>query len=212
MAVSIFIPGREAAWAGGVMHIAGDNVIEIVYRFDEPETGRNGDYDTIGIPGLIQIVIPGEPRLPVKPVRILLPFNREPVRIEVAAAAKTRVPGAFRIEPAQEPVPLSAAGPLQKTPPSPRVYQQAAPYPGRIDDPFDRQHKRAFLFLQSMLYPVEYHPLSGEVYYFPEIRVRVELVPADPPWRVRGVAGGEKPEVQSMVDNPRTVDTYPDPS
>jgi hypothetical protein len=50
------------------------------------------------------------------------------------------------------------------------------------------------------------------VYYVPEIRVRVELVPADPPWRVRAVAGGEKSEVQSMADNPRTVDTYPDPS
>jgi hypothetical protein len=194
------------------MQIGSNDVIEIVYRFEAPEAGRSGDYDTIDIPGLTRIEIPGEPRLPVRPVRILLPFNREPARIEVGAAAKIRLPGTFRIEPAQEPVPLSAGGPVGKTAPSPRIYQQAAPYPGRIDDPFDRQHKRAFQFLQSVLYPIEYHPLPGEVYYFPEIRVRVELSPADPPWRVRGAAAGDKSEVQSMVDNPRTVDTYPDPS
>jgi hypothetical protein len=204
LSASIFLSAGGTASAAAEVLAATDTLIEIAYRFETPAAGRIGDYDTIDIPGQVKTEIPGEPRLPVCPVRILLPFNREPVRFEVAAAAKVRLAGNYRVEPAREPVPLGAAGSIEKA----EVYHRPGPYPGRTHDPFERQHKRAFQFLQTLLYPAEYHPLSGEVSWFPEIRVRIELKPAAPPWRPRAISAEDRSEVKSMVDNPQTVETY----
>jgi hypothetical protein len=204
LSASIFLSAGGTASAAAEVLTATDTRIEIVFRFEPPAAANSGDYDTIDIPGLVKAEIPGEPRLPVRPVRILLPFNREPAGIEVAAAAKVRLAGNYRVEPAREPVPLGASGSTEKA----EVYQRPGPYPGRTHDPFERQHKRAFQFLQTLLYPAEYHPLSGEVYWFPEIRVRIELKPAAPPWRPRAISAEDRPQIQSMVDNPLTVETY----
>jgi hypothetical protein len=206
--VSLVLAAGSALAAGSIT-ACDDGLIEIAYRFQAPAAARNGEYDSIRIAELPNLEIPGEPRLPVQPVRILIPFGRQAGRIEVLPSGRTRLAGAFRIEPAQQPVPLSAAGPIERTPPDPRVYQQAAAYPGRAFDPPGGQSKRTFQILETVLYPVEYQPQSGAVYFFKEMRVRIELEPTPLALRQGGFGGGDRSEVQGLVDNPLSVESYP---
>jgi hypothetical protein len=211
IAVILLFGGGTAMAAGSVM-TANDTAIEIAYCFAAPTVARNGEYDSISIPGLSNSEIPGEPQLPVQPVRLLLPFGRQVAGIEVLPAAKLSIPGRFKIGPAQEPVPLSLAGQIQKAAPNPLVYDQANVYPGRTHDEIGTQRKRGFQFAETVLYPVEYHPASGAVFYHPEIRVRLVLEPAAVGLRESGgrFTGGSKSEIQTLVDNPQSVESYPE--
>jgi hypothetical protein len=207
LALVLFSAGTSLA-AGDIL-AANDSLIEMVYRFNAPTVGKSDAYDTVDIKGLAKIEIPGEPQLPVQPVRILVPFGRQAARIEVVPAAKLAVPGRFDIAPAQRQFPLSYTGPIEKTAPNPAVYRQAAAYPGRNFDPPGEQRKKSYPFVQTLLYPVEYHPLSGALFYFPEIRVRVVLEPGAVTLRSRSLTSGDKSDIQNLVDNPQSIESYP---
>jgi hypothetical protein len=212
--IAVFLPillGGGPLLAAGTVIKADDALIEIAYRFPAPTAVKNDAFDALEITGLAHTEIPGEPRLPVQPVRILIPYGRRPARVEAVAAAPLRLPGQYLVAPVQMPVPLSQAGTASPTPPNPEVYRQPSAYPGRTAAEHDLQRKGGFQFLQTLLYPVAYYPLSGEVYYTPEIRVRVALEPEPAGLRGRAApAGGNKAEIQTMVDNPHSIETYPE--
>jgi hypothetical protein len=205
----VFTGGTGAAFAAPQVLASNDNVIEVVYRFNPPVVTESGDYDSIRIPGLNNTQVPGEPELPEQPVRVLLPQGRQAKDFKVIPGKKVQLSGTYQIEPAQEPLPLSLPHPIQKTLPNPAVYRKNAAYPGKISEAPAPQAKRAFEVLQTTLYPVEFNPASGKIYYYPEIRVRVELEPALA--RLSGqrrIASGDKAELKSMVDNPASADSY----
>jgi hypothetical protein len=206
----ILVVGAGSASAAGQVLASSGSVVEVVYRFDRPVVADSGDFDSIRIPGLNNGEVPGEPSLPEQPVRILLPHGRQVSGFKVIAGKKVLLPGTYQIEPAQEPLPLSLPFPAQKTLPDPKVYQKNAAYPGRVNDSLAEQKKHAFEVVQTTLHPVEYYPASGKVYYFPEMRVRIDLEPAPAMLSPRRVVAADKGRMKAMVDNPASLASYPE--
>jgi hypothetical protein len=209
LAVGIALGGTGSASAAGSVLAANDRTVEVVYRFDPPVITRSGAADQVHIPGLNSRQVPGEPELPEQPVRILVPNGQQVKSFQVIPGRKVLLSGTYRVEPAQMPLPLSLPRPPQKTAEKPEIYQKNAAYPGRTSEAPAAQAKRAFEVVQTTLYPVEYLPKSGKLYYYPEMRVAVDFEPAFHRLSsVRRVTAADKAQLRAMVDNPASADSY----
>ena len=162
-----------------------------------------------GMPSIGQI---GEPVLPVKTVRVLVPFGEKVKRINITHGEKIQLKGKYDVEVGQEPIPLSHKGRLKKaTPPKERIYSADLPFPGRLDTPRGIQIKRGYRVLLVNLHPIEYLPKPGKLFYYPNMTVEVStsrtLIRRAHPLS-RGLARDRK-EIKGMVSNPEEADTYP---
>ncbi|OYD15701.1 hypothetical protein CH333_05150, partial [candidate division WOR-3 bacterium JGI_Cruoil_03_44_89] len=201
LAVSVFL--AAALTAGEVV---------LRYDFGAPDIERVGEYDKIVIEGLRTTGAPGEPMLPVKDAKILLPAGEIVNEIEVITGKKIILPGEFRIEPGQRPRPLSYTGPYEETPPDGEIYGSDAPYPGEVYERVCVQRKYGYNILVLDIFPVEYIPRSGLVSYYGDITVRVHTI-SD----VGGLDETEKMlrkdevsrgEVTELIDNPQNIISY----
>ncbi|MBU3901780.1 MAG: hypothetical protein KKE04_00225, partial [Candidatus Thermoplasmatota archaeon] len=165
----------------------GARVVNLSFDFLRPTVGKNREYDTVVIPGLHSHAMPGEPELPFKTVKILLPQGKDVLSVNVKTDKKIMLNGSFNIEPGQKPVPLTYGyevdkHPSQKSGPLPynavlknqqdrnqknqTIYSSSKPFPGKLYDSLGVQIFRGYRILIVNLYPVQYIPKTGEIYYF----------------------------------------------
>jgi hypothetical protein len=86
-----------------------------------------GDY--FMIPGASNSGTPGDPSLPVVPVRIILPAGAVADSVTVLYSEETALPGSFDIKPIQAGVPLCMPEAWAETPRNPRSYLSDAAHP-----------------------------------------------------------------------------------
>jgi len=174
-----------SALAGTESEVNNNQVLTVSYSFDVPYMEKlaidHNIYDKVILPGAPSIADPGEPCLPVS---------------------------GFNIEPSSKPVPLSMAN-LAKPPESnPEIYGSNDPFPGVLFTEGGTYSFRGYDVLVLSLYPVQYIPVKGELFYFNNITVTVELVEdKNANTLFRGLME-DKLEIIKKVDNPTIVDTY----
>ena len=158
-----------------------EEVIVLDFSFSEPRLDkiniRDGIYDRITVDGLPNINDFREPRLPIKPVRILLPRGRSMENIEVFTSDKISLGAGYTVELGAKVVPLvttqhitkkqssNAISPLKSTSdiaPEP-LYSDVAVY-----------LSRGFSILHINLHPVQYLPETGEIFYYDRMTLLVE--------------------------------------
>ncbi|PIV70386.1 MAG: hypothetical protein COS08_00510, partial [Euryarchaeota archaeon CG01_land_8_20_14_3_00_38_12] len=127
------------------------DIIELSFDFLKPAIGKNRGYDTVVVSGLHNHGMPGEPTLPFKTVKILLPEGKDVSSINVTASEKIMLDGSFTIEPGQKPVPLMDGIETNKqmslsslpyntilknkqgrTPPNKTIYSSSESFPGKL--------------------------------------------------------------------------------
>ena len=205
-----FVFASQTAQAQAPFVTSAGGLMTLQYSFGRPTVTRVDPYDSVKIRGLSKIRRAGEPVLPVKPVTILIPHGRQLTRLEVVPGAKVTLPGRYDVEPGQRPVPLSHTGPVESTPPAPRIYNTRNPFPGVLNSEVLMQSKRGFRLVVLNLYPVEYVPSEGALSYYREMTVRVHTEAIAVPFnQQRGFKETEKTYIRKIVDNPETADTYP---
>lgn len=181
-----------ATRASAVPSIPEKTNTRITVNFPTPEITEVGEYYRVLMEGLASFGNPGEPKLPIKTVRVPIPSGSEVEGVRVSHGRKVTLDGSYCVEPAQRPVPLSSSGTIEHTPPDERIYNSSFPFPARVySDPFI-QSKRGYRILILNLYPVSYVPAGGELSYFGDMTVEVEFRPSLP-----------------VVDNPEAIDSYP---
>jgi len=189
-----------------------NQILTISYSFDVPHMEKlainHNIYDRVILPGAPSIADPGEPCLPVKGAYILIPNNTQVNKIDVIPSEKIYLGSDFNIEPSSEPVPLSMAN-LAKPPESnPEIYDSNDPFPGVLFAEGGTYSFRGYNVLVLSLYPVQYVPAKGEIFYFNNITISVELVEdKNTNILLRGLIN-DKLEITKKVDNPAIVDTY----
>jgi hypothetical protein len=201
-----------SAFAGTESEIDNNQVLTIAYSFDVPYVEKlsidDNIYDKVILPGAPSIADPGEPCLPVKGAYILLPRNTQVSKIDVTSSEKVYLGSDFNIEPSGKPVPLSMANLAKPPEPDPSIYNSNDPFPDVLFTETGTYSLRGYDVLVLSLYPVQYVPAKGELFYFNKITVSVELVEDKTTNSLFRGLMNDKLEITKKVDNPAIVDTY----
>jgi hypothetical protein len=117
---------------------------------------------------------PGEPWLPVRLCRVVIPADAEPTGVELLSEHRAEVPGAYRIYPAQIPRPVSANFDPGFTPPDAKAYGSVSNWPGTVVELTGSGCKAGFRIAEVMVHPVQYQPASGRLEFCEEVRFRLD--------------------------------------
>ena len=178
--------------------------IRIECKFMKPIVER-GEYDRVKVKNLRNIGNSGEPVLPFKTLNILLPQGKTVQSIEVTGN-QIHLPGEYRVEPAQEPVPVGSES-KYRTLPDPAIYESTNPFPGKMFIKASIQELRGYNILILNLYPVQYIPKAGKISYFENMNVIVNTAPDAISGNFRGLPQ-DRTRVLDVVDNPEIIETY----
>ena len=196
-----------------------ETVIKWQYRPQEPivqvgfggeilPTGAQNVTQSIRIPGLENRIIPGEPVIPFRTARILIPLGEEIQEIKVLPGEKKNL-GKILIEPGQDPLPISFPGNLTITPLNETTYSSMEPYPRDVYSVVGVQEKQGYNILYINLYPIMYIPKTKDTYYFGTFDLEVKTAPTET--LDRGLFRGspeDRSHIEKLVENPGQAATY----
>ncbi|HID25076.1 MAG TPA: PKD domain-containing protein [Thermoplasmata archaeon] len=172
--------------------------------FEVTET-ENGVFTQVKLQGLPLTSEEGKPCLPVKPLRILLPFATDVEKISVAASNTRVLRLTHPVELGGKPYCLSKGfnGSQEKVV---SFYDEHRLYPVGVYRNLGVQYWRGCPILHLNLYPVQYLGETQTVYCHKSFKVTVELKKtlANPLYR-----GNNLDKVMNMVENPWVLNLYP---
>ncbi len=191
--------------------------IAIACDFDSPQLGSLGEATRITVTGCENWERVGEPSLPFRTVRVLLPPASDVASVGAQAeVALQAIPGDWQVEFGRPPVrspggnqPTSAEPVLDQ--PDPNIYLSDAPFPATSAELASVQRMGGYDIAFIRVYPVQYSPLSGKLTFAPRLRVTVSLgsqsttaAPSLPPYN----QGRARQSVAAIVDNADMLSAY----
>lgn len=195
--------------------VPASNADVMTFTFDYPEPALTpvGDAQHVEIPGCISIGQPGEPRLPVQGVTVMLPPGHALASVEVDPADPVILPGTYQVEVTQRQYPYSYEGPWEDTPLSPDLVESRHPFPPyRAANPHTG-FMRGFSIATFTVHPVVYTPGTGEIGYYPRLTARVTTAPtAEAGEALATMYWGsprDKARVAQRVMNASLLEAYP---
>jgi hypothetical protein len=186
-------------------------IVQVTYNFDNPKISTveiYGDfYDRITIQDCYTASNSGEPNIPSKGANILLPPSSKVANIEVIGNKMIKLGETFDIEPTPKAIPISNLKISEKIVKNKEIYENDELFPGRLFTKVAVQSFRGYDILVLLLHPVQYNPVSGELFYYQDISVIVHTTLDTPNSLFRGL-NEDKLEVMKKVDNPQTAELY----
>ena len=185
------------------------NLMVLEYEFDEPTINRKGSggYDNIRIAGLESYQRAGAPVVPVRPVKVLVPFGKKVAGTRIIRQDSTELKGGYYLAPGQRPVPLNHQGQVKPVKPNAAIYAQRSAWPGRGRERGRTQSKRGYQFFTMNLFPVQYLPAGGKIRYSRRMRLEIELEDCSSKSVLKS-SGKLKKEILLSTDNPGSLDAY----
>jgi hypothetical protein len=174
---------------------------DLVFTEKDLEYSKAEGYDVIALRGARFLNRPGEPRLPLVPIRLALPAGAEVCGFSLVVRDSSELQGDFVVWPSQPPQSLSPVPSSEFVPPLEAVYESDKRYPECAAEMVGWGRLGGVTVCDLLVYPLRYHPASRKVVLLREIEVEVEydLVPED----VDGTASRWCPEMLTgLVANP----------
>ena len=188
--------------------------LSATYRFEAPQTEPSGDYTRLTVPDCGQVQRIGEPAMPFRTARLLLPPGCTVVQVAaVPASEPTQIAGHWRVEYAGQPHSRPA---LRRAPFAPGdnrfIYASDAPYPPSAAELISVQRMAGYDIALVRVFPVQYKPASGQLLFTPVVTLRLSLAPVPagtepfirPPTKKRSAV-----RVAAFVDNPSIIQPGP---
>ena len=197
--------------------VSADNIhshkeIKKTYFFNEPKITIlevNGIfYDQIIMQNSSCASNPGEPKLPIYKVHLLLPQKAKVHEIKITTSKKVFLGTGFDIAPSGESVPISMANLARPAKPNPEIYDSNDPFPGTLFTEVGTYGFRGYNVLVMSLHPVQYIPSTGELFYYNDITVSVELVDDNNTNALYRNLENDKIEITRKVENHQCISTY----
>ena len=188
-----------------------ENNINISYFFEKPIVNKieinNKYFDRVSMSDCNILNIENEPRLPMFGVNILIPDGYEIDNILVTGN-KIKLDGSYNVELGTKQIPLSQITQSSNIHNNEKqLYTSDSLYPNKLYDKVCVQRYHGYNILILNLYPVKYLQSSGELFYYPELKVNIETVNDNT--KLSSINKNIKDEeIIKLVDNPELINTY----
>ena len=186
--------------------------IRIVYNFEQPEISKilidGQEYDNIKIKGIDSFGNSGEPKIPIKGAYILIPPNTQVSNIIVNYKEKISLGKDFKIVPCGTPTPYSMVDKATKPTPNENIYSSSKTYPKKLYSEIGVYKLKGFQILVLDLYPIQFIPDTGDIYYYPELNVEIELSESNADNKMFRGKIQDFSEVIEKIDNPLDIEKY----
>ena len=168
------------------------------FNFNEPQVVFEGDFFSIVNQDLDSVEIPGEPVIPFKTIRFVIPIDQKFDSLEVIPGELIKLSGKYKIRSGQEDYPFlelsnnvdprstfidgarfnELGNPKEDyernfTLPNATIYGSSSLFPGVTYSIESSQEKYGYTILIIRLYPFQYTPILEELSYYPSINVNV---------------------------------------
>ncbi|MCK4416406.1 MAG: hypothetical protein KAU84_04560, partial [Thermoplasmatales archaeon] len=114
----------------------------------------------------------------------------------------------FTVEPTSKPIPLSQAISHSVPTPDATIYNANAFYPGSLYTEVGTYSFRGYNLLVLLLHPIQYNPVTGELFYYRNLEVSIETIADDTSANLFRGLEKDKIEVTKKVDNPELSEQY----
>ena len=185
--------------------------LSMIYSFEPPIIEEimidNDAYSRINIEGLSTSGNCGNPRLPSDGAYILLPQGTSIDDITVSSES-TFLGAGFKVEPIGEMIPISKTSSKTLQVPDEDIYSSIEMFPGKLFEEIGLYSFRGYDILVLKLHPVQYIPATGELYFYKDIKISVNLIKdgkINPMFRN---LEKDKNKIMDKVDNPEIAETY----
>ncbi|NIP42683.1 MAG: hypothetical protein GWN61_10840, partial [candidate division Zixibacteria bacterium] len=192
--------------------LGADNQVSVDYEFNQPyvvPVNIGGvSYDRVIMENAELCGNPGQPRLPSTGARILLPPQSDVSSIEVVYGERVKIGEGYNVEPAAVPYKLSAPHEARPPVPDQDIYSSRNSFPAELYERVSVQNFRGYSILILKLNPVEYIPFTGELYYYPDLEIRVNTVNTTKSHEFYRGLPKDREAVEMKVDNPSETMAY----
>jgi len=186
--------------------------VNATYNFECPTIEtiniEGSSYDRVFLADCSTASNSGQPNIPSKGAYILLPPKSKASNIQVVAGEKHLLGTGFNVDPVGEPIPITQSPVVQKINENTLVYQSNSLYPGKLYTEVGTYSFRGYQILVLLLHPIQYSPVTGELYYYDNMQVTVDTsYDAQANSLFRGFER-DKQDVMNKVDNPAIAEQY----
>ncbi len=187
--------------------------LHLKYQFERPVIEQveidGSTYDRITMSDAPNSGEVGHPALPASGAKILLPYGSEIENIEIILGDKHILGSDYYVNPVEEPFPLSSKPedipPLQA---NQTIYRKSSPIPLSKFENVGVQIFRGYQVLFLQLHPVEYIPIKGEISYYSEMSVIIDLKDNEKSIPLLRNVDIDQQEISYWVDNKNQVESY----
>jgi len=176
---------------------------------DTPGITEVGDFHHIDMEGLLTIGRPGEPKLPMRGVSIIIPAGKRIRDCQLILGQKISMTGKYKVEPAPMPVPYSFEGTIEDIPPDEEIYSSDNLYPRHKAYKVNTQQMCGYKIATFKICPMEYKPYSRELSYYKSVALKVNFEDG-----TGGLESGyrnlpaDMSRVAGLVSNPQDIASY----
>jgi len=189
-----------------------DNITEKKYFFDRPKIKnviiQGTNYDEISISDGLGNFKPGEPNLPAIGVKLLIPQGSEIIDIHLKTGEKVYLGSNFNVKPNRAPIKLLEKNEPSKPFKNELIYNSKEVFPNKSFQIIGTHFFRGYKILILALYPVQYIPSSGDLFYFKDLTVSVKTeknLDTNPLLRENE---NDENDLVKKIDNPEIIKTY----
>ncbi len=182
--------------------------IEHTIHFTSPELKNHRGETLIEFENTMQSGLPGEPSLPYRAIRLLLPPQETVSKISVYREDPIDLEGSWAVFPMQHVRPISEAGHSAYIRDN-DVYSSSSAYPSRFRSDVRVDSWRGYSFASLTVTPVEYTPAEGSIRYYRTIRVSIETRADTRTGRLPvSVSEHSRMEARKIAENPQMAYRY----
>ncbi|MCK9167334.1 MAG: C25 family cysteine peptidase [Bacteroidales bacterium] len=181
----------------------------LTFHFNKPTVLQQGDYITVSYPDCLNGGSPGDPELPRKEQRILLPQNSTINNFEIIDIQYYKEETQGILRPAQQPIPISTPNPENSYPAlNSEIYTSESQWP---ESPV-HNHGTHFLSGHGIVTfsacPVEFFPAKKQIRYISSITLSYNTTELKSPvCRARNTAAVQK-RLKKLIEDPSMLSTY----
>lgn len=192
--------------------------LSLEFSPDDLRFERAGDFDQVFLEDLEFFGKPGEPRLPVKLIHLLIPVEQRIESVKIVNLKSQVLPGTYTVYPIQPPLPISRMPWRDEKvaffPPDPQIYSWSSEFPGKLVDVISHGFMAGYHIAALTVHPIQYVPAEGKLSFSDQIELELiygpsERAPLEVSHRSVKASHTYSRAVESMVANPEEISLAP---